>query len=166
MLKTKRFNKRYYHSFGEIFRDTSAIMKRRSEVKSLMRGNVIGDAFRERIMLAVTEVNGCRYCQYAHAKMALKSGLTKDEIESMADGVFHHCPPEEVPALLYAQHWAEMNGKPDRQARQKVIDTYGEQAVSGMELAMRMIRMGNLMGNTWDYILFKISFGHWGNKAK
>jgi len=47
-----------------------------------------------------------------------------------------------------------------------VKDTYGEQALSGMELAMRMIRMGNLMGNTWDYILFKISFGHWGNKTK
>ncbi len=117
-------------------------------------------------MLAVTEVNGCRYCQYAHAKMALKSGLTEDEIMSMAEGAFHHCPPEEVPALLYVQHWAEMNGKPDRQARQKVLDTYGEQALSSMELAMRMIRMGNLMGNTWDYILFKISFGHWGNKTE
>ena len=30
--------------------------------------------FIERIMLAVTEVNGCAICSYAHTKMALEAG--------------------------------------------------------------------------------------------
>lgn len=115
-------------------------------------------------MLAVTEVNGCRYCQYAHAKMAIDAGLSPSEIEDLSSGALHNCPTDEVPALLYAQHWAESDGSPDPDTRQEIISTYGEQKVDAMELAMRMIRMGNLMGNTWDYFLYKISFGRWGNE--
>ena len=36
------------------------------------------------------------------------------------------------------------------------------QAVELMELAMRMIRAGNLSGNTFDRFLYRISFGRWG----
>lgn len=128
-----------------------------------MRGGPLSDAFRERIMLAVTEVNGCRYCQYAHAKMALDAGLSQEEIKSLSSGSFHNCPDQEVPALLYAQHWAEQNGQPDVDTREKLFDVYDKTTVESMELAMRMIRMGNLLGNTWDYVVFRLSFGRLGN---
>jgi AhpD family alkylhydroperoxidase len=162
MYQPKSFNKRFYHNLQEVINDTRAIMAKRKQIKPLMRGEVIPDSFRERIMLAVTEVNGCRYCEYAHAKMALDAGLSQEEIKDLSAGIFHNCPPEEVPALLYAQHWAENNGQPDSQTRQEVIDNYDEQTVELMTLAMRMIRMGNLLGNTWDYILFRLSFGKLG----
>ena len=163
MTKTKTFNRRYYHNFRGILSDAKAVFSRRKQIKTLMRDGKISSAFRERIMLAVTEVNGCRYCQYAHAKMALEAGLSEGEIKSLSSGSFHNCPDEEVPALLYAQHWAEKNGQPDLDTRQKVLDTYDERIVESMELAMRMIRMGNLLGNTWDYVLFRLSFGKLGN---
>ena len=159
----KKFNKRYYHTPGEFFKDLTAIMQHRKEIRSMMKGDLLSDAFREQIMMAVTEVNGCRYCNYAHAKMALKAGISEEEIAHLADGVFEHCPPEEVPALFYAQHWAETNACPDEDARQKVLEVYGPEKTQAIELAMRMIRIGNLMGNTGDYILFRISFGRWGN---
>lgn len=151
-----RFNKRTYNSLKALIHDAAAIMKRRKDIKSLMRGEVISDGTRERIMLAVTEVNGCRYCQYAHARMALKAGLSRDEIDQLAEGAFHDCPPEDVPALLYAQHWAEADGNPDLEARKKVIETYGQPKTEAMELAMHMIRMGNLLGNTFDRLIFKL----------
>jgi hypothetical protein len=69
-----------------------------------------------------------------------------------------------VPALLYAKHWAESDGTPDLETRKQIVEIYGEETTKSMELAMRMIRMGNLMGNTWDYILYRISFGHWGKE--
>ncbi len=163
MKKPKVFNRRFYHNLGEMLSDAKTIMSKRRQIKSLMGGGSISDAFRERIMLAVTEVNGCRYCQYAHAKMALEIGLSKEEIETLSSGTFHNCPPEEVPALLYAQHWAENNGQPDEETRLKILDIYDKKTVEAMELAMKMIRMGNLLGNTWDYLLFRLSFGNWGN---
>jgi len=162
--KMQPFNKRYYHNLREIIKDTKIIFSQREKIKQVMRNGPISDSFRERIMLTVTEVNGCRYCQYAHAKMAINAGLNASEIEFLADGVFHHCPPEEVPALLYAQHWAEADGNPEHQTREEVVKIYGEDVINAMELAMRMIRMGNLMGNTWDYILYRVSFGRWGKE--
>ena len=159
----KPFSRRYYHSLWAMLKDAKIIMGQRNKIKQVMHDGPISDSFRERIMLTVTEVNGCRYCQYAHAKMALDAGLTSSEIEALSEGVFQQCPAEEVPALLYAQHWAEANGEPDAQTREEVVKIYGEEATEAMDLAMRMIRMGNLMGNTWDYILYHVSFGHWGN---
>lgn len=162
-MPSKSFTRRYYNRLGVIISDTKVIISKRKQIKSLMRSGNISNAFRERIMLTVTEVNGCRYCQYAHAKMGLDAGLAKDEIKALASGSFHNCPEDEVPALLYAQHWAENNGQPDMVTRQKVVELYDEVTVEDMELAMRMIRMGNLLGNTWDYVLFRLSFGKLGS---
>jgi AhpD family alkylhydroperoxidase len=113
-------------------------------------------------MLVVTAVNRCRYCSYAHAREALSTGISQVEIEALASGMFEGSPPEEVPALLYAQHWAEMNGEPETSVREQVVERYGERVVEMMELALRMIRAGNLSGNTFDYLLHRVSFGRLG----
>ena len=166
MKNKNKFNKRTYHGLREALRDFSAMVKHRKQIRTLMRSDSLTEAFRERIMLTVTEVNGCRYCQYAHAKMALSAGLSASEIDSLSSGAFHHCPPEEVPALLFAQHWAEENGSPDSAMRKKMHSIYGENKTRDMELVMRMIHMGNLMGNTWDLLIYKLSFGKLGNASR
>ena len=162
MNKKLSYKKRTYRSLGEILRDTVFIMGKRKTIKPLMRGKLIDDQFRERLMLAVTEVNGCRYCQYAHARMALKCGLSQSEIDTLSTGAMQGCPPEQLPALLYAQHWAESNAHPDPETRQCVLEQYGEEVMQAIELSLRMIRMGNLMGNTWDYVIYRLSFGRLG----
>jgi AhpD family alkylhydroperoxidase len=155
-------HRRSYHSPGELLVDLRMILSRRNDIRALMRGDLIMPAFRERLMLVVTEVNGCRYCSYAHARAALSAGVPQDEIEALAARVREQSPPEEVPALLYAQHWAEADGKPGATTRERVVAQYGEHAVGIMELALRMIRVGNLSGNTLAYLLHRISFGRWG----
>jgi AhpD family alkylhydroperoxidase len=161
-VSMKAFPRRTYRSPSELLTDMRILLSRRKEIRALMRGAVITPAFRERLMLVVTEVNGCRYCSYAHARTALSTGVSREEIEALAAGTFEGSPPEEAPALLYAQHWAEANGKPDSAARRQIVGRYGEQAVGMMELALRMIRVGNLLGNTFDCLLYRISFGRWG----
>ncbi|MGM0400617.1 MAG: carboxymuconolactone decarboxylase family protein [Chloroflexota bacterium] len=156
------FSRRTYDSLGDALADVRAIFARWKEIGSLMRGKGIDPAFRERLMLVVTEVNGCRYCSYAHTRTALAKGLTEEEIEALTQGTLAGSPEEEMPALLYAQHWAETDGRPDPSARQRVLDLYGEKKVEKIELILGMIRMGNLMGNTWDYVLYRISGGRWG----
>ncbi|MBN1935559.1 MAG: carboxymuconolactone decarboxylase family protein [Anaerolineae bacterium] len=161
MLMTT-FKRRTYQNIGEFVADLRVMFSRRKEIRILMRGQVIAPAFRERLMLAVTAVNRCRYCSYAHAREALSKGVSPQEIEALGKGLFDPSPPEELPALLYAQHWAEMNGNPDAPAREQVVARYGENVVDAIELALRMIRAGNLSGNTFDYVLYRISFGRWG----
>ena len=137
-------------------------MRERKRIKKLKSGETIDRAFRERLMLAVTEVNGCRYCAYAHARMALSAGLTQTDIDALAEGSLRGSPPEQIPALLYAQHWAETDAKPDSEARQRVLETYGQSKTEAMEILLRMIRVANLLGNTWDYLMHRVSFSRWG----
>ncbi len=158
----QQYPKRHYSRFSDLIGDVRSLSRQRVEVRRLGRGASIDKAFQERIMLAVTEVNGCRYCAYAHSRVALAAGLPKAEVEALAWGSFAEAPPEQVPALLYAQHWAESDTHPDAEARQAVLEIYGPEKTAAIELAMRMIRMGNLLGNTGDYLLYRLSFGHWG----
>ena len=127
-----------------------------------MKQNLIPPAFRERLMLAVTTVNGCRYCSYFHAREALLAGIPEAEVESLLSGVVDDCPGEEAAAVFYARHWSESDADPDPDARQKLVEVYGGDTAGAIELLLRMIRMGNLTGNTWDYLLYRISFGRWG----
>lgn len=114
-------------------------------------------------MLAVTEVNQCRYCSYAHTKMALQSGLASDEIHRILQHNIKDCPEQEIPAILYAQHWAESDGHPDSESRGRLEKLYGAEKAEMIGLIIRVIRMANLMGNSLDYLLYRVSFGHWGN---
>jgi hypothetical protein len=73
-----------------------------------------------------------------------------------------NCPEEEAIALLYAQHWADSNAKPDPEATRRLEQAYGAEKAEAINLILRMIRVGNLSGNTWDHLLSRISFGRWG----
>ena len=113
-------------------------------------------------MLAVTAVNGCRYCSYFHTKQALKSGIAAEEISSLLSGDVGNCPQDEAVAVIYAQHWAESDTHPDPEAVRKLERTYGLEKAEAIHLLLRMIRMGNLLGNSWDYLIYRISFGRKG----
>lgn len=153
----KTFNRRLYGSFGEFGADIRLVISNRRNIRGLMRG--LDPAFRERLFLAVTQVNGCRYCSYFHAQQALLQGITKEEIRAIGTGLFDQCPAAELEALCYAQHWAENNARPLPEARARLLEIYGDETVAHIDLALRMIRIGNLTGNLLDYLLFLLSFG-------
>lgn len=153
----KTFRRRLYRNLGDFVVDMRTVMLQRKNIRAMMRG--LDPAFRERLFLTVTQVNGCRYCSYFHTQQALLHGVTEEEIRSLADGLLDDCPPQEWTALCYAQHWAETDAHPDPQARARLLETYGAETTAQIELALRMIRIGNLTGNLLDYLLFRLSFG-------
>jgi AhpD family alkylhydroperoxidase len=151
----KTFNRRLYRNPGEFLQDVRVLLSSREQIRAMMRG--LDPAFRERLFLAVTQVNGCRYCSFFHAQQALTQGIPEEEIRAIGDGLLDGCPAQELTALCYAQHWAETNAHPE--ARARLLETYGEGTTAQIDLALRMIRVGNLTGNLLDYILFRLSFG-------
>ncbi len=114
-----------------------------------VRHRSIDRAFAERIMLAVTEVNGCRFCHYGHARLALRAGVTEDELRALAAGDFDALPPAQITALLFAQHYAESRGQPDPSARTRLDATYGSQAAREIVAHIRMIMLGNTFDALW-----------------
>ncbi len=102
--------------------------------------------FTERIMLAVTEVNGCEVCSYFHAKLALESGISNEELQSILSGNAQSIPPEESVAILFAQHYADTRGNPTEASWDRVVKEYGEKKALGILGSIRMITVGNIFG--------------------
>lgn len=103
-------------------------------------------AFLERIMLAVTEVNGCAMCSYFHTKVALEAGFSAGEIRNMLGGDLADVPAEELEGVLFAQHYADLRGKPSRECWERIVTTYGETGAYGVLAVTRMIMLGNAVG--------------------
>lgn len=149
MHGSQYFKKRIY-SFKTFRRDISYMRRNRSKLKEYRKTKRLSPQFRERIMLAVTSVNECRYCEWGHSKLALNYGCTEEEIERIMKHDFGSCDPDEVTGLAYAQHYAETGGFPTEDAKQKLVDFYGEQKAQDIQLSINMVTIGNLLGNTVD----------------
>lgn len=158
-----KFSRRTYRSLRDFYADMRYILENRSLLRKGTREGLVSYAFRERLMLVVTEVNGCRYCSYYHAQEALKAGISKEELKELLVGCIPEGAPEgESLALLYAQHWAENDAHPDPDAQRRLLEDYGKEKADAIQIILRVIRMGNLLGNTGDYWLYRLSFGRWG----
>jgi len=107
--------------------------------------------------LAVTQVNDCRYCDYAHTKAALKQGVSEKEIALIGAGELSQFPEEQAIALFFGQHYAETGGHPDPHAWQRLVEYYGEDIANDILSYIRMIMVGNLLGNTFDALLFRVT---------
>lgn len=81
----------------------------------------------------------------------MTSGLSDDEIRDMFDLQFEASATEhELPALLFAQHYAETNRKPDSDMTARLDAFYSERTARDIMLLIRVIFFGNLLGNTFD----------------
>jgi AhpD family alkylhydroperoxidase len=106
--------------------------------------------FIERIMLAVTEVNDCDICSYAHTKWALESGISNEEIQKILAGNMDDVPADEIPAIIFAQHYADTRGNPTKESWKRIIDIYGTSMAKAILGVIRTIMIGNANGIPWS----------------
>ena len=117
----------------------------------------------EKILIVTDAVNECLYCAWLDAKLAIKSGISEDEINNMMKLQFHTDLSEsELIAVLFAQHYAENNGKLVPDMINKLIGYYGEKTAKDIILAIRTVTFGNLYFNTWGAVISRFK----GNPAK
>lgn len=108
---------------------------------------LISYPFQERLMLAVTEVNGCALCSYAHTKMALEAGLSSQEINNLLSGSKQEdTPQDELNAILFASYYAECRSKVDKPIWDKIVNEYGKEKALGILASIRIITVGNVYG--------------------
>ena len=119
---------------------------------------LINKKFKERIMLAVTEVNGCEMCSFVHTKIALSSGMSKEEINNILNSDHHDVPLEESVALIFSQHFAFTKENPSMEAIERIIEEYGKQKAELVLAICNMITMTNGMGTSLDYLYSRLRF--------
>lgn len=142
---SQQFNKRLY-SVSEYYQ---IIRRGLKTIKYMIRGRRSGDLnknFITRIMLAVTEVNGCEMCSYYHTSQALKNGMSEEDISSLLTGKLNNVPTNESVAIFFAQHYAQLKGKPTRSAWNRLKSTYGNEKAYAILAATRVIMFGNVSG--------------------
>lgn len=149
--------KRTYGSFHELVSDIWFLFKNTPFVMKMTWNRILSRSFQERLMLAVTSVYHCRYCTWVHTGAALASGINREEISRILEGALPDCPDDETTAILYAQHWADTDANPLPQATAKLEQAYGPDRARSIHLVLRMIRVGNLTGNTWDRHLHRLA---------
>ena len=141
---------RKLYTIAELYRIVYHGIRTMKYMRRAKKKGDLGMEFQERIMLAVTEVNGCAICSYAHTRMALEAGMSDAEIQNMLAGETTDIPAEELQAVLFAQHYADSRGNPSREAWDRIVDAYGAIGARGILGAARAMMIGNAYGIPWS----------------
>lgn len=125
----------------------------------------ISEQFVERLMLAVTEVNQCVLCSYAHTRMALEKGLSENEIESLLSGSSSHIQKEEATAIWFVQSFADNQGTFDQTSYDSLVEEYGTQKSATIIAAARVMMVGNIFGLPWSAFLSRLKGQRYTNSS-
>ena len=141
---------RVFGSPGEFAGDVAAVVRRTGPLVAVfLRGRLDGRE-RERIMLAVSRVNACRGCTFAHQRWALRAGVSAEELQAIELGELAALDDRSRAAVAYATALAE------RRFRQAPPDDVAAAAAlhlspagrSAVEAVARLMALANLSANT------------------
>jgi len=149
------FKKRTY-TFRTFFKDLVKIIRKRNQIKDSNHSNKVSRKFSEHIMLVVTSINDCIYCEWGHVNWAKQEGSTEAEIAGLLSLNFGNLPSEETVALSFAQHYAETLGHPSPEAKNRLIKEYGVEKAQSIIARCDMITVGNLLGNSISAFLSRL----------
>ncbi len=139
-------NGKKLYSIGEIYLIMVNAFRSLKDFKRARRSGALDQKLQERIMLAVTAVNKCEMCSYAHTKMALEAGLSDEEIKTFLDYDIPEVALDDSTALIFAQHYADTRARVGKKAWRKLLRRYSREKTAGILGATRMIMMGNAVG--------------------
>jgi len=127
-------------------------------LKTAKKKRQFSKQLKERIMLAITNVNGCALCSFVHTKIALKSGLNASEIKSLLGGEKDQVSDEDLVAILFAEHFAYSKENPDKEVLDKLVETYGDLRANLILASAVMISLTNAIGITMDLLKKRFTF--------
>ena len=128
--------------------DIRKILKHREYIRDAHRSHRVSKQFSEHIMLAVTGINDCTYCEWGHTQFALKAGSTLTEVKALLSQQFGDFPLDEELALIFAQHYADSAGQPSKESIRRLFEYYGFKKGRDILVFCEMITIGNLLGNS------------------
>lgn len=138
-----------YRSFTYVPK-AAAILNRNSKDRSVS-GQLL-----EHLQLAITEVNGCAACSYQHTQMVLAQGMSNEEISSFLSGETDYIIAEEAKAIMFAQHFADSKGIPDRITYDSIVKEYGEREAEIMLSSCQVMIAGNMYGIPFSAFLSRL----------
>ncbi len=153
------FRRRAYRSARELVEDCRPFWLHPEALRSLRANARIDGPFVAKAMLAVASADGLGRVGALHMRHALRQGLSAEEVHSLAHGDLASATVDEAPALYFARHYAERDGRPDEDMVQRLEATYGRRTARDMLTLLRLLSIARLVGNTLDAFLSRL-LGH------
>ena len=126
-------------------------------------------ALREKVMLGVTSVTDCRYCQWGHTHWAMGHGVSLEEVNQILGQEIESLQaknPAEAAAILFARHYAENLDGFDSESIENLRQYYSDAQVAEILAYVRAITLGSLTGNTVDALLGRTVSSHQDTKKE
>ncbi|MBN1523169.1 MAG: carboxymuconolactone decarboxylase family protein [Spirochaetales bacterium] len=144
----KKESLRTFDSLSEYWSLFQKTFKKMSGLRKILRREQITPQFREKLMLVVSQTNQCAYCSFLHAKKALEEGISQNTIDNILDIEEGHFTPKEIPAVLFARHFAETKGNVSPLSIHTLTEYYGEHTSRQIQAFLQSVLFGNLCCNT------------------
>jgi AhpD family alkylhydroperoxidase len=138
------------YSLRELFKDLGTLIRRVPALISIWIGGRLPRDLREKVIVAVAQVNACKMCEHAHTRMALEAGVSDAELaalENMDEGAFDR---RSWLALAHARDRTKSGFAPitDVASRDALANEIGAQTVDDVEDIARVMTMANRVANT------------------
>lgn len=145
----KRATPRVY-TLAKLFSDLGSVLGRAPALMSIWIGDRLSPALREKIIVAVAQVNACRMCEHAHTRMAVEAGVTDAELaalENMDEAAFDR---RTWLAVAHARDRVQSGFVPatDASSQRALLDELGSQTVRDVEDVARVMTVANRIANT------------------
>ncbi|NLA24914.1 MAG: carboxymuconolactone decarboxylase family protein [Bacteroidales bacterium] len=154
VLQATEFKRKF--KLWELYRSFVFAPRAASKLIKNNKTNLIDKNFIKRLQLAVTEVNGCAACSYQHTQMALEQGMSNDEISSFLSGGGDFIKPEEAKAIMFAQHFADLRGIPQKHTYNSIVEEYGKEKATIILAACQTMIAGNMYGIPFSAFLARL----------
>jgi len=147
------FRKRTYRNSQQLIADFSDFWEHPEYLRSLRANPRLRPPLTAQIMLAVSGANGCRYCASAQTRLAKQQGLNSEQVDSLLAGRVEHVAAEDAPAVFFARQYVEQESSPDSDLVRQLVEHYGERTARDLVNYVRLVMLGNLVGNTLDALI-------------
>ena len=117
----------------------------------------IDPAFREEPMLAVSRLNDCRYCSWAHQEWAQLSGSSDEELAQVEQLDPRGFDRKKWLAITYVRALVKRDFRGVQpELRRAMQHKYSPREIRAIELIARVMDIGNRSSNTWDAMLSRL----------
>ncbi len=125
---SQKFYKRFF-TFKECYQILFDAMRTMKYMSRAKRKEELSTELIEKVMLTVTEINGCEVCTVFHNKVAEKEGIKEEEIQMLFVADVEEIPQEDAPAILFSREYANSSGNPSEDSWSSLKTFYGESKV-------------------------------------
>jgi AhpD family alkylhydroperoxidase len=117
----------------------------------------VDPGFREELMLAVSRLNGCRYCSWGHHEWAQISGVSNEELAQLEQLDPSGFDRRKWVAISYVRALVKENFvRVQPELRRAMQHKYSPREIRQIELIANVMDIGNRGSNTFDAMLSRL----------